>query len=192
MNHRISNFSRREVLTVLAVSAALPCFTAQAKETSMTTENGLHDFDFLAGSWTVAHRKLKKRLAGCTDWAEFTGTSTGQPIMGGVGNMDDNVMDDPTGRYRAVSLRHFDAATGTWSIWWFDERYPGFGTPITGRFENGVGTFLEETEFEGRPIVCRYLWSEITPTSARWQQAFSPDGGETWETNWDMHFERRS
>ena len=62
---------------------------------------------------------------------------------------------------------------------------------MVGRFENGIGTFFADETFRGQPIKVRFLWSNITPTTARWEQAFSPDGGKTWETNWEMDFTRQ-
>lgn len=153
---------------------------------------GIHDFDFLAGEWRIRHRRLKERLAGSTEWAEFTGTQKAQLVMGGQGNIDDNVIDLPGGAYRAVTLRAFDPKTGLWSIWWLDGRTPQgpLEPPMRGRFQNGVGLFYADETFNGKPIKVRFIWSNITKTSARWEQAFSPDGGKTWETNWVMNFSR--
>jgi hypothetical protein len=150
-----------------------------------------HDFDFFHGRWTVAHRRLKDRLAGCTEWELFGGTSHAQPLLGGAGIIDDNVIELPAGSYRAATLRSFDPATKQWAIWWLDGRHPhAIDAPMVGRFENGIGTFFADETFRGRPITVRFLWSAITPTTARWEQAFSPDGGKTWETNWEMDFTR--
>lgn len=151
---------------------------------------GADAFDFFIGEWIVRHRCLDRRLAGCTDWTEFTGRAVTQKILGGLGNMDDNSLDRPEGSYRAVTLRKFDPASGLWSIWWFDARFPALEPPVAGRFQDGVGTFYAEDVFEGRPIRVRFLWSGISAAAARWEQAFSEDGGETWETNWLMQFER--
>lgn len=154
------------------------------------TGDGRDDFDFFIGRWTVAHRRLARRLAGCEDWIAFGGTCETRKILQGQGNMDDNVLDLPGDRYAAVTTRLFDPKTGLWAIYWIDARSLTVDPPVRGRFENGVGTFLGEDVFEGRPILVRFLWSDITPTSARWSQAFSPDAGETWETNWVMDFTR--
>lgn len=158
--------------------------------TTEQTNDGRADFDFFHGRWTVRHRLLKARLAACSDWVEFSGTTVTQPILSGLGNIDDNWLDRPDAPYAAVTLRKFDPATRLWSIWWFDARYVGIEPPVLGRFENGVGTFFCEDVFEGRPIRVRFTWSAITATSCEWRQAFSADGGETWETNWDMAFKR--
>jgi hypothetical protein len=150
----------------------------------------LGDFDFLVGSWTVRHRRLKARLAGCTEWETFNGTSTLWQTLGGAGTVDDNVIELPSGPYRAVSIRAFNPQTRQWSIWWLDARSPQIDSPVRGGFKDGVGTFLADEMFNGRAIKVRFQWSAVTPVSARWEQAFSPDGGATWETNWEMDFTR--
>jgi hypothetical protein len=149
------------------------------------------DFDFLMGDWRVRHRRLKERLAGCVDWDEFEGTSTTRPILGGNGNVEDNLILFPGGDYRASAIRAFDPASGHWSIWWLDGRDPTrIDVPVVGRFEEGMGTFLAVDSFQGRRILVRFLWSDIAARTCRWEQAFSTDDGLTWETNWIMEFER--
>lgn len=148
------------------------------------------DFDFQVGVWRVKHRKLRGRLSGSTDWAVFEGRCTAWTVMSGEGSVEDQFLDDPDGPYRAAAFRRRDPVSGVWSIWWFDGRSSGLEPPVLGRFENGVGVFLCDDELEGRPIRVRFIWSEITHDSARWEQAFSADGGLTWEVNWIMQFER--
>jgi hypothetical protein len=156
------------------------------------TKDPSHDFDFHFGSWRAHHRRLKERLAGSTDWVEFGGTATAGPLLGGSGNMDDNVFHTPGGDYRGVTLRAFNPETKTWAIWWLDGRFPHtLDSPMIGSFENGVGTFYADETFNGEPIKVRFLWLDITPTSHRWEQAFSTDGGKTWETNWVTVFSKK-
>lgn len=153
--------------------------------------SGAGDFDFLFGDWRVAHRRLKRRLAGDDGWETFEGTVSARPILGGHGNMDDNWLDAPGGAYRAVSLRAFDPATARWAIWWLDARRPhSLDTPVVGAFDGGAGTFFADDVFEGRPIRMRFLWTRTDTPNPRWEQAFSPDGGASWETNWVMTFTR--
>jgi hypothetical protein len=153
---------------------------------------GLHDFDFLAGRWQVHHRKLKKRLVNNHEWVEFEGTLFSQPLMGGYANVDDDVFDVPGGAYRGVAPRSFDAKSRQWSIWWMDSRTPTapMDPPVKGGFHNGVGTFYADDTENGKPIRIRFIWSKITPTSCHWEQAYSPDGGKTWETNWVQDLKR--
>jgi hypothetical protein len=149
------------------------------------------DFDFFLGSWAVRHRRLKERLASCTQWEEFAGTCKTQPLLGGAGNVDDNVLELPGGAYRAATLRSFDRKSGCWAIWWLDGRNPhALDAPMKGSFSGGVGTFYADETFNGAPVRVRFLWSGITPQSCRWEQAFSADDGATWETNWVMDLTR--
>jgi hypothetical protein len=150
------------------------------------------DFDFAFGDWSVRHRRLRDRLVGCTDWVEFDGEMSTRPILGGFGNVEDNLLQLPDGPYRAIALRSFDAATGTWSIWWLDARAPGrIDVPVVGTFENGIGTFYADDALDGAPIRIRFQWFTTDAEKPRWEQAFSADGGRSWETNWTMAFRRR-
>jgi hypothetical protein len=151
---------------------------------------GSRDFEFLIGRWVVAHRRLRRRLEGDTHWDRFGGRCEMRPLLGGLGNIDDNVIELPGGTYRGAALRLFDPAAARWSIWWADSRTPGLQPPVHGRFENGVGIFFGDDTLRGAPIRVRFIWSDITPTAARWTQAFSPDAGATWEENWIMEFTR--
>jgi len=149
------------------------------------------DFDFQQGRWQVRHRRLKSRLAGCTEWEAFAGTSEQRPLLGGNGNVEDNLLHLPAGDYRAVALRSYDPEAGTWAIWWLDGRAPhALDVPVIGRFENGTGSFYADDMHEGRPVRMRFLWLDTDGEIPRWEQALSADGGETWETNWTMDFTR--
>ena len=149
------------------------------------------DFDFLQGRWQVRHRRLVRRLADCKDWETFSGTSDLNLLMEGAGTIDDNLIGLPSGAYRAVTLRAWDPQTGLWAIWWLDGRNPAeIGTPMRGNFEGGTGTFHADEDFEGRHIRVRFLWLRTDTETPRWEQAFSTDHGQTWETNWEMDFSR--
>lgn len=56
--------------------------------------------------------------------------------------------------------------------------------PTIGEFENGRGEFYAQEILDGRAILVRFVISDITPTSVHFEQAFSDDGGKTWEVNW--------
>ncbi len=152
--------------------------------------DGRHDFDFLFGTWKLRHRRLNRRLVGETEWTEFDSTCVAHPILGGLGNIDENVLELPSGRYEAVSMRLFDPATNRWRIWWINARHPAIDAPVEGSFVDGVGTFLADDVHDGIPIRVRFLWSDVSATGARWEQAFSTDGGVTWEVNWINRLER--
>ena len=157
---------------------------------SGTSSDGRGDFDFFAGRWRVAHRRLRRRLVGDTQWDEFAGECENRPIIGGLGNVDDNILDLPSGRYRAATLRLFDPEAKRWSIWWIDSRAMRIEPPVHGGFANGIGTFEGDDMLDGRPIRVRFVWSNITVETARWEQFFSADGGAGFEHNWTMDFTR--
>jgi hypothetical protein len=165
-------------------------FTKSAADVLGASGDGRSDFDFLTGRWTVAHRRLRRRLVSDTQWDAFSGQCAALPMIGGLANVDDNLIELPDGAYRAATVRAFDPALRRWSIWWIDGRSMRLDPPVHGAFANGVGTFLGDDVLDGRPIMVRFIWSEIGPDTARWEQAFSADGGTHWETNWVMRFSR--
>jgi hypothetical protein len=150
---------------------------------------GSHGFDFLVGDWRVHHRRISPVSK---KWVEFDGTCSLRLIMAGSANVEEHALDSPDGAYRAIGLRSFDQKTGKWSIWWLDERYPArsLDPPAQGSFENGIGRFYAEYQQDGQRMIGRLQWSDITPSSAQWEQASSADGGKTWATNWIMQLTR--
>jgi hypothetical protein len=149
------------------------------------------DFDFIIGSWNVSHRRLKSRLNECTEWLEFQGFSTTHKILGGFGNVEDNRLFFPDGEVRAAALRSFDRTSMTWSIWWLDGRAPAqLDKPVVGQFTAGRGEFYTDDQLNGVPIQIRFIWLVGDGTRPTWEQAFSPDRGKSWETNWTMQFTR--
>jgi hypothetical protein len=160
-------------------------------EDEMQTENDeRNDFDFLIGTWKVHHRSLKDRLKGSTEWADFDGDMVSRKILNGLGNMDENILHTKTGPVQAIALRLFNPQSKEWSIYWSTDRTGTLDVPVSGGFKDGRGEFYSQEIFEGRHIYSRFLWSKNTTHSAQWEQAFSSDGGKTWETNWIMEFER--
>jgi hypothetical protein len=148
-----------------------------------------NDFDFIIGDWRVKHQRLNARLANCDDWTEFEGLSSTTKILGGFGNLEDNILNFPEGAVRAVAMRSYCQKSGTWSIWWLDGRNPTqLDTPVVGKFSNYIGLFFADDILNGQAIKVRFTWSAIPGDTPRWEQAFSGDAGKTWETNWKMEF----
>ncbi len=149
---------------------------------------GARDFDFLHGQWHVTHRKLRERLAGCTDWLHLTGTAEVQPVLCGIGNIDRLTFDGV--EHEGMTLRLFDRDTEFWTIHWADSRKGRLDPPLTGRFENGIGLFFGDDVHDGQVVRVRFIWRSSTENGPQWEQAFSVDGGQIWETNWIMDFAR--
>lgn len=148
------------------------------------------DFDFIIGDWVVRHSRLNRRFSGCDEWTEFDGRSSTAKILGGFGNLEDNLLHFPDGTFRAVALRSYCTQSRTWSIWWLDGRNPTrLDTPVVGRFSDGIGLFFADDTMDGKPIKVRFTWTALPGQNPRWEQAFSADAGATWETNWRMVFQ---
>jgi hypothetical protein len=157
------------------------------QNTAEQAADGARDFDFLMGRWTVHNRKLKARLQGCTEWLEFTATNDARLLLGGLGNEDEFRTEDG---FIGMSLRFYAPAQARWAIHWVDNRRGTLEPAVYGSFSDGVGRFEGTDTFEGRPIRVRFLWSGTRTATPRWEQAFSEDGGRSWETNWVMDFTR--
>jgi hypothetical protein len=149
-----------------------------------------HDFEFYVGTWAIHNRRLRKPLADSSEWYEFEATSQARMVLAGTGNFDE--FEAPSEGISGLTLRLFDPKRDEWSLYWASSRGGPLDPPVVGRIDGDRSEFYADDEYEGRPIRVVYVWSEITPTSARWQQAFSPDGWETWETNWIMESTRTS
>jgi hypothetical protein len=155
-----------------------------------TGRDGRADFDFLMGRWNVQHRRLRERLKASAAWEEFAGTLIARPLLSGLGNIDESIMERASGRFEGVAVRFYNPLSQQWSIYWADNVSVMLQPPMVGGFVQGRGEFYDQELFEGRAIFSRFIWSDITARSCRWEQAFSEDGGTSWETNWVMDFTR--
>lgn len=147
--------------------------------------DGRHDFDFELGTWHTRLSLLLAPLTGSSEWAEYEGTSRVLPIWGGTANLVELVADGPRGHLEALSLRLYDPATDSWTLNFANNRSSAVSPPMTGRFTAGRGEFFSREELDGRPIRVRFRITPTGPDECRFDQAFSPDDGETWETNWE-------
>ena len=145
-----------------------------------------HDFDFLRGEWTVRSRRLSKLLQHSHEWVESVVQHRGAPLLDGLANYDE--LRSADSGLLGMTLRTFNRETRQWSIYWVAERDGVLQPPVVGAFVDGKGVFEGQDVFDGRSISVRYIWSGTTTPTPRWEQAFSTDGGNTWETNWIMEF----
>jgi hypothetical protein len=162
-------------------------FSAPITSSLLSTDE--HGFDFFFGHWLVRNRRLKQRMAGSNDWEEFDASSECHPILGGAGNRDE-FLSAHWPDFIGMSLRLFDPQSKLWSIYWISNQNMILQPPVVGQFSGSEGIFEGPDEFNGKPILVRYIWSRIDTPTPRWQQAFSGDQGDTWEINWVMDFQR--
>jgi hypothetical protein len=155
--------------------------------TAPVEHDGQHDFDFLIGSWKIHLKRLMHPLTGNTTWVEFDGTARASKILGGRANMDEVSVEGPSGKVEGLTLRMYSPQSRQWSLYWGRIKDGSLGQPViptVGSFKGGRGEFFDYEPIDGRWIFVRYVWFDITPDSARFEQSFSADGGKTWEANW--------
>jgi len=160
-------------------------------ETTTTHTDGRHDFDFWFGQWDGHTRRLADVTdPDCTRWIELKSVSRAWPVLGGLGNIDENRYEGEKS-FEGVTFRLYEPATGLWRIWWASSNFPGvLDPPVVGRFADGTGTFEGDDSFHGRPVRVRFIWSDITADSARWTQYFRWSEDGDWVRNWTTSFTR--
>jgi hypothetical protein len=147
--------------------------------------DGQHDFDFELGKWKMKLKRLKERLHNSHDWEEFNGTAVTRPAWGGKAQIDEVELDSPTaGHIEGMTVRLYSTTAHQWSLNWANQKNGHFDVPTVGEFKDGRGEFYDMEMWEGRMVLVRFIWSNITPKSAHFEQSFSADGGKTWEVNW--------
>ena len=158
-----------------------------AQNSAARYRDGQHDFDFELGTWKIHLSRLAERLAGSKIWVQFDGTSVTRKVWDGRANLEEFETDSPTGHIEGLTLRVYNPQTHQWSIYWANSKDPALGQPIqpmVGEFKNGRGEFYDQELWKGRSVYVRFIWSDITPNSAHFEQSYSDDGGKTWEVNW--------
>ena len=158
----------------------------------MQSPSGVTDFNFLLGSLTIHNKRRKDYYNTASVWEEFSAIHTGASYLDGRVIIDHFEGTFPDGDIRkGMTIRAFDEQTQQWSLVWLDNRNPPDFRPLLGRFDDGVGRFYQVIETpDDQALHVRFTWDQITAHTARWQQAFSFDGGRTWDTNWIMEFTR--
>ncbi len=149
-----------------------------------TERDGQHDFDFEIGTWKTHLRRLVHPLTGSTTWVEYEGTTVVRQIWNGRANLIELEADGPGGHFEGLNLRLYNPESHQWSLNFAGSSGGTLSQPTIGAFKNGRGEFFDQETLNGRAILVRFVISDITPNSCRFEQAFSEDGGRTWEVNW--------
>ena len=169
-------------------AAAQPASTAassgSAASSAAARRDGQHDFDFEIGVWKTHLKRLLHPLTGSSSWVELDGTSVVRKIWNGRANLVELETDAASGHLEVLSLRLYDPQARQWSLNTANAKSGTLSVPTIGEFKDGRGEFFDQESFNGRTILVRNVWSDITADSCRFEQSFSDDGGKTWEVNW--------
>jgi hypothetical protein len=166
-----------------ALSLAPPA-RGQPQPTAAARRDGQHDFDFDIGVWKTHLKRLVHPLSGSNDWVELDGTTVVRRVWNGRANLAELEIDAASGHLQVLSLRLYDPRARQWSLNTANANSGSLGVPTVGEFRNGRGEFFDQESINGRTVLVRNVWSDISADSCRFEQAFSNDGGKTWEVNW--------
>lgn len=170
-------------------------FTGRARahlvaRTGGAERDGQHDFDFNFGTWHTHIRRLQHPLSGSNSWIVLDGTVVVRKVWDGRGLLEEIEADGPNGHWEGLTLFLYNPQAHQWSENFANSADGAVNRPTVGEFKDGRGEFYGQDTFNGRGILVRGIWSDITPTSHRYEQAFSDDGGQHWETNFSATLTR--
>lgn len=172
------------VAGVVALSRPHDVTAQETRPVDAAARDGAHDFDFEFGTWRTQLRVLRAPLTGSNEWLEYEGTSVVLPVLDGRANLVELDVEGPAGRIQGLSLRLYDPVARQWSLNFSNIRTGLLSPPVVGSFRDGRGEFYGQERVGGRTILVRFIITDVTSTSARFEQAFSDDGGRSWEVNW--------
>jgi len=174
------------LMVVICLIPALAAQGTQDKAISATAQgrDGQHDFDFDIGTWRTHLRRLMHPLTGSTTWAEYEGTTVVRKVWNGRANLAELNADGPSGHLEVLSLRLYNPESHQWSLNSANVKTGTISVPTVGEFKNDRGEFYDWEEVNRRMVLVRNVWKEISANSCTFEQAFSDDGGKTWEVNW--------
>jgi len=177
--------------SLVVASEAFQAFAQTKSEASRTNlqqnlkeRDGQNDFDFHIGVWKTRLSRRVRPLTGSNTWVEYEGTTVVRKVWNGRANLVELQVDGPAGHIEALSLRLYNPESRQWSLNFSNSAGGTLSPPSIGEFKNGRGEFFNQETLNGRSIFVRFVISDITPNSCRFEQAFSDDGGKTWEVNW--------
>jgi len=146
--------------------------------------DGQHDFDFELGSWKIHLKKLMHPMTGSTTWVEFDGDSVTRKVWDGRAQLEQFETDGAAGHIEGLTLRLFNPQSQQWSLYWANSRDGLLVVPQIGEVKNGQGEFYAQDMLDGKSILIRFIWTNMTTSTPHFEQSFSNDGGKTWEVNW--------
>ncbi len=121
---------------------------------------------------------------GVDAWAEYDGTTVVTKVWNGRANLVALNVRGPAGHIEGLSLRLYGQESHQWSLNFSNSASGALTPPVIGGFHGGTGEFFGQDTVGGRIVLVRFVIAAITAQSCHFEQAFSDDGGRTWEVNW--------
>jgi hypothetical protein len=168
----------------ILIAMAAPVSADSKSNSQSATTDGRHDFDWVFGTWKTHVKRRLRPLSGSQDWVEYEGTTTVSKVWNGRANLVELDVAGPAGRIEALSLRLYNPEAHQWSLNFSNVSGGTMAIPTVGEFKDGRGEFYSQETLGARSILVRFVISDFSRESARFEQSFSDDGGKTWETNW--------
>ncbi len=154
---------------------------APASDAPLERRDGAHDFDFDLGVWKTHITRRLHPLTASDETMQLTGTVTVRKVWDGRGQLEEIEADGPKGHWEGMTVFLYDPNARQWSMNFANSSVGKFAPPMIGSFENGRGELISQDTLDGRSILVRAVWSDITPTSHTYQESYSADGGRTWQ-----------
>jgi hypothetical protein len=193
LERAVSSDGGRTWKTVFAASLTRTTqATARVATATRDDRDGADAFDFARGTWKESTTRLLRPLTGSKTWIRLNGVSIDHPLFDGRANLVELESDGPKGHLELLSLRLYNSHSRQWNLYFATSNVGIVSDAMTGSFKNGHGEFFSNDSLDGRAILVRFMFDSFGPTKARSQQAFSNDGGRTWETNWINNYTRVS
>jgi len=173
------------VCFIVATSHPVHLYAQQSSGAPATPalRDGQHDFDFNFGTWKTHITRLQHPLSGSTTWIKLEGTVTIKKVWDGRGQVEEIEADGPTGHWEGLTLFLYNPQSHQWSQTFAGGSNGMLGTPIIGEYKDGRMELYGQDTFNGRSILVRGVWTITSPNIHKFEQAFSDDGGKTWEIN---------
>jgi hypothetical protein len=176
-----------QVLALAMAALGQPALSHAQSTTGASTavaRDGARDFDFEIGTWKTHVSRLTHPLTGSKTWVDYDGTTVVRKVWNGRANLVELEVTGPSGHIEGLSLRLYNPESHQWSLNFSNSNGGTLGVPTVGEFSNGRGEFFDQESLNGRSILVRFVIAPQTADTCRFEQAYSSDGGKTWEVNW--------
>jgi hypothetical protein len=154
-----------------------------ADQRDANQRDGQHDFDPLIGIWKFHLKRRVNTLSGSNIWVEASGTGVCRKVWDGGSQIDTVVLDGDNLHIEGLTVRTYNPQSHQWRLYWANRKIGILDPPQVGEFKDGRGEFFAQDTINGKTILIRYEWTNLTTNTPHFEQAFSDDGGKTWEVN---------